>query len=65
VPKTGAGTSDVVERLGKFRQVVGRANKDRYTALDEWAYRRGVTHEFIRSGKPMKNGLSGVQWEAG
>jgi transposase InsO family protein len=25
-------------------------------ALDEWAYRRGVALDFIRSGKPVENG---------
>ena len=26
-------------------------------ALDEWAYRRGVTLDFIRPGKPVENGF--------
>jgi putative transposase len=26
-------------------------------ALDEWAYRRGVTLDFIRPGKPTENGF--------
>ena len=26
-------------------------------ALDEWAYRRSVTLDFIRSGKPVEHGL--------
>jgi putative transposase len=26
-------------------------------ALDEWAYRRGVTPDFIRPGKPAENGF--------
>ena len=27
------------------------------TALDAWAYRRGVTLDFIRPGKPVENAL--------
>ena len=26
-------------------------------AMDEWAYRRGVTLDFIRPGKPVENGF--------
>jgi putative transposase len=47
-----------IARHGKPRSItVDPGTEFTSRALDEWAYRRGITLDFIRPGKPTENGL--------
>jgi putative transposase len=47
-----------IARHGKPRTItVDHGTEFTSRALDEWAYRRGVTLDFIRPGKPTENGF--------
>jgi len=59
----GVRVVNVLERLAETRglpQVITTDNGPEFAgkALDAWAYRRGVTLNFIRPGKPMENALA-------
>jgi len=58
---TGAAVAAALERAivrhGQPKSItVDHGTEFTSRALDEWAYRRGVTLEFIRPGKPAENG---------
>lgn len=47
-----------IARHGKPRTItVDHGTEFTSRALDEWAYRRGITLDFIRPGKPTENGF--------
>lgn len=53
----------VLNRLSEIRgllEVITMDNRPEFAgrALDEWAYRKGVKLNFIRSGKPIENALA-------
>jgi putative transposase len=56
----GVRVVSVLERLSETRglpKIITVDNGPEFTgkALDEWAYRKGVTLNFIRPGKPIEN----------
>lgn len=58
---SGGAVADALERAvskhGKPKTItVDHGTEFTSRALDEWAYRRGVTLDFIRPGKPVENG---------
>jgi putative transposase len=60
VALTGASVVNALEALAAHRPLPWAITVDHGTeftskALDEWAYRRGVTLDFIRPGKPTEN----------
>jgi putative transposase len=59
---TGAAVAAALDRAiarhGKPKTItVDHGTEFTSRALDEWAYRRGVTLDFIRPGKPVENGF--------
>jgi putative transposase len=53
-----AALDRAITRHGKPRTItVDNGTEFTSRALDEWAYRRGVTLDFIRPGKPTENGF--------
>ena len=53
---------EVLERLGRMRRKPGTISVDNgpefaSKAMDEWAYRKGVTLDFSRPGKPTDNAV--------
>ena len=60
VSLTGRSVVDALEAVSAERPLPRAITVDHGTeftsnALDEWAYRRGVTLDFIRPGKPVEN----------
>lgn len=60
VSLTGRSVVDALEAVSAERPLprairVDHGTEFTSTALDEWAYRRGVTLDFIRPGKPVEN----------
>lgn len=60
VSLTGRSVVDALEAVAAERPLPRAITGDHGTeftsnALDEWAYRRGVTLDFIRPGKPVEN----------
>ena len=60
VSLTGRSVADALEAASVRRPLPRAITVDHGTeftsnALDEWAYRRGVTLDFIRPGKPVEN----------
>ena len=60
VSLTGRSVVDALEAVSARRPLPRAITVDHGTeftsnALDEWAYRRGVTLDFIRPGKPVEN----------
>ena len=58
---SGGAVADALDRAiskhGKPKTItVDHGTEFTSRALDEWAYRRGVTLDFIRPGKPVENG---------
>jgi putative transposase len=59
---SGSSVAEALDRAisqhGKPRTItVDNGTEFTFRALDEWAYRRGVTLDFIRPGKPTENGF--------
>ncbi len=57
-----AGVIEVMERLKESRGlpeviITDNGSEFRSRAFDSWAYARGVTLEFIQTGKPVQNGF--------
>ena len=53
-----AALDRAIARHGKPRTItVDHGTEFTSRALDEWAYRRGITLDFIRPGKPVENGF--------
>lgn len=48
----------IIERRGKPKRIL-TDNGPEFTsrAMDQWAYRLGIKHEFIQPGKPTQNGM--------
>jgi putative transposase len=60
VAQTGRSVVDALEAVSARRPLLRSITVDHgteftSTALDEWAYRRGVALDFIRPGKPVEN----------
>ena len=59
---SGSSVAEALEkaiaRHGKPRTItVDHGTEFTSRALDEWAYRRGITLDFIRPGRPSENGF--------
>lgn len=53
-----AALDKAIARHGKPKTItVDHGTEFTSRAMDEWAYRRGVTMDFIRPGKPTENGF--------
>ena len=53
-----AALDHAIGRHGKPRTItVDHGTEFTSRALDQWAYRRGITLDFIRPGKPVENGF--------